>query len=199
MRKGKVGTIVSLASAKGRTIGQLRSAYLRHLPTCYPTNRQSVKGHRPEGSPCWTDIVMDQNVVDQPKLSFDEIRWECKKAALLGKLDHLVIDYLQLMKGISIEVTSKLKQLALDFNIPVIAIAPTTRASQIYFHGDKVVARVDTVAQPFDTVIKIGNELEPCVEVVKGYAVGNLKPEFRWWLPGVFPRKAAEHALPSHT
>jgi replicative DNA helicase len=77
--------------------------------------------------------------IDDSPVSLAEVRARCRRLSLQGKLDLILIDYLQLMKPSSpnlpreqqiSEISRGLKSLAKELNVPVVALSQVNRASE---------------------------------------------------------------------
>lgn len=88
------------------------------------------------------DVVKNSkiNILGIEFVKIDQFKNECKRLHRLGKLDMVVIDYLQLMKsddkfGTREQEVSyfsrELKLLAIELNIPIIALAQLSREGQV--------------------------------------------------------------------
>ncbi len=95
----------------------------------------------------WANLMIGADAVgnsglmidDTPGITVAEVRSKCRKAKLEGKLDIILIDYLQLMSGsgnrkgesrqqeIS-DISRSLKALARELDVPVIALSQLSRA-----------------------------------------------------------------------
>jgi replicative DNA helicase len=114
-----------LAAAYGINYGNIRNGWLKEIDL---HNLTRAMGEIYQWS-LWID--------DTPAISLREIRAKAKHQARTGKLDLLVVDYLQLMRmsnakdnrtqGLG-EVSRGLKQLARELDIPVIALSQLSRA-----------------------------------------------------------------------
>ncbi len=86
------------------------------------------------------DLVSKSNIYidDTPGVTIAEIRAKCRRLKLKGKLDLIVVDYLQLMNGTGRESRQQdvsdnsrlLKILAKELNVPVITLSQLNRESE---------------------------------------------------------------------
>ncbi|HKL95301.1 MAG TPA: replicative DNA helicase [Haploplasma sp.] len=93
----------------------------------------------------WANLTVGQMALEQMNIVFDDsaavsvadIRAKCRKLSQEGKLDFVIIDYLQLIKGDSrsssrqeevAKISRSLKQMARELKIPVLALSQLSRA-----------------------------------------------------------------------
>jgi replicative DNA helicase len=89
----------------------------------------------------------DWHIDDTPALTVDQLRRKARSVSREGQLDLIVIDYIQLMRGSESrsqkdrrlevgEISSAIKQLAKDLDVPIISLAQLKRASTEVYDRD---------------------------------------------------------------
>lgn len=137
-QQGKRGLIFSLEMSTN----QLRSRIL-NMKLGYDIRSELYKQDEIKQT---AGIVRDMNVVYSSARSISQIEAKAKLENLAQKIDYIVIDYIQLIKGNKSkngtrdqeigETARTLKELAMTLKIPVIALAQLSRA--VENTGDKI-------------------------------------------------------------
>jgi replicative DNA helicase len=112
------------------------------------------------------------SVDDRGSVTVNDIRTSVRSVARDGKLAGVVVDYMQLISGVSgasrievvTEASRQLKLLARDFDVPVIALSQLNRNSES--RADKKPAMSDlresgAIEQDADVVILLHRDMEP--------------------------------------
>ena len=142
MRKGMVGTWVSLEMSEGHVFGRLMSMYKNHPNGRKLVNREALVGYHQPGTPMWDDIAPLQRIEYRSNVSFRELWDICLESSSRGQLDYLIVDYIQLMADRELAVR-KFKELAKHFHVPVIGLFQVPRGWVSFVDKMPILSRFD--------------------------------------------------------
>lgn len=122
-----------------------------------------------------------------------KIKSACRRAAMKGELDLVVVDYLQLIKGgkfekreeLVAEISRSMKDLAREMRVPVIALSQLNREVEKYANKKPTMANLresGAIEQDADTVLLLwphDNEMTVIVEKNRNGPVGEVDLVFQ--------------------